>query len=193
MKEMMTDSGTTDRLKIAPDSAGQRFRAQLQCLSDQWKNNGLPSALELDRVANQLEADKKKGGIQGIWRQKPMMVTATIDDGLGQGLNIIHRYAAVLGLKIHPLGLMQPPEKIIEACLHHRPRFLGMTVLQLDSDDDIARISRQLPPETTLIAGGPVFKFDTDMAARCGIHFVAANVACFIDFICGLVEKNGTK
>lgn len=193
MKETLPKPETTDRLKMAPHSAEQRFRIQLQCLSEQWGKNGLPSAQNLDRVAHQLEADKKKYRIQGIWRQKPMMVTATIDDGLGQGLNIIHRYAAVLGLKVHPLGLMQPPEKIITACRRYRPRFLGMTVLQLDSDDDLARISRQLPPETVLIAGGPVFKFDTDMAARCGIHFVAADVAHFIDFMCRQVEKTWTR
>lgn len=193
MKEIMPKPKTTDRLKIAPPSAEHRFRIQLQGLSQQWKTDGLPSAQELNRVAQKLEADKKKYRIQGIWNQKPMMVTATIDDGMGQGLNIIHRYAAVIGLEVHPLGLMQPPEKIVTACHKHRPRFLGMTVLQLDSDDDLARISRQLPPETMLIAGGPVFKFDTDMAARCDIHFVAADVAYFIDFMCRQVEKNWTK
>jgi methylmalonyl-CoA mutase cobalamin-binding subunit len=190
MKEMMPRPETTDRSKLAPHTAEQRYRIQLQCLSKQWKTNGLPSAQELDRVAQKLEADKKKYRIQGIWGQKPMMVTATIDDGMGQGLNIIQRYAAVVGLEVHPLGLMQSPEKIVTACRQHRPRFLGMTVLQLDSDDDLTRISRQLPPETMLIAGGPVFKFDTDMAARCGIHFVAVDVAHFIDFMCRQVEKN---
>jgi hypothetical protein len=75
-------------------------------------------------------------------------------------------------------------------CRLRRPRFLGMTVLQLDSDDDLARISGQLPPETLFIAGGPVFEYDPDMAARCGIHFTATDVAHFIDFMCRQVEKN---
>ncbi len=58
-----------------------------------------------------------------------------------------------------------------------------MTVLQLDSDDDLARVGHALPARTRLIAGGPVFKFDPDMADRCGIDYVAPSVAHFVAYL----------
>lgn len=180
----MTTQGTA--------SAREKFRIRLQNLSKAWRNSGLPSNQELVSIARQLDVDKKKHGIQGIWSSPPLMVTATIDDGLGQGLEIIHRYAAVVGLEIHPLGLMQTPGKIVAECRARKPHFLGLTVLQLDSDDDLAYIGHHLPCKTRLIAGGPVFKFDTEMARRCGVHFIAPDVAHFVDFMCRQVEKNET-
>lgn len=181
---VMTTQGTV--------SAREKFRLRLQNLSNTWKKNGLPSNQQLVSIARQLEGDKKKHGIQAIWSSCPLMVTTTIDDGLGQGLEIIHRYATVMGFEIHPLGLMQTPEKIVAECRARKPHFLGLTMLQLDSDDALAYIGHHLPRKTRLIAGGPVFKFDTEMAQRCGVHFVAPDVAHFVDFMCRQLEKNRT-
>jgi hypothetical protein len=160
------------------------FRSQLQSLSQEWLCNGTPAYQELDTMAVQLEKMKKALAIKGIWTEKPLMVTATLDDGLGQGLRTIHRYGDIIGLEIYSLGLLQTPETIIAACRRLRPRFLGLTVLQLDSDDDLGQIGKSLPRETSMIAGGPVFQYDPDMAQRCGVVAVCPNVAHFIDFMC---------
>jgi hypothetical protein len=162
------------------------FRQQLQNISERWRRSGLPSTQTLEAVARQLEEDQKKGGFEGLWPHRPLMVTATLDDGLGQGLAIIQRFAVVAGLQVQPLGLMQTPERIITACGQLNPYILGLTVLQLDTEDQLAQIGRHLPPRTRFIAGGPVFRFDPDMAVRCGIDFVAPSLTHFIDFLCRL-------
>ncbi len=111
------------------------------------------------------------------------MITATLDDGLGQGLEIIRMFSETTGLEIIDLGLLVTPEKIITACEKNNPDLLGLTVLQFDSEEDILMISRNLPSKTKIIAGGPVFMADPEFARRTGIHFTAKNVAWFIRFL----------
>jgi methylmalonyl-CoA mutase cobalamin-binding subunit len=111
------------------------------------------------------------------------MITATLDDGMGHGLAIIERFATVLGMTVEKMGLLQEPEAIVTRCRTKIPDFLGLTVLQLDSDDDLARVSQGIPKKTCLIAGGAAFRHDPELADRCRVGFVAKNVAFFIDFI----------
>ncbi len=111
------------------------------------------------------------------------MATATIDDGLGHGLEVIEKLAEGAGVRIHSLGLLQSPESIVKACLELSPRLLGLTVLQLDSDDWVAEIVRGLPPSTLLVAGGPAFQYDADFARRTGTHVVVKNGAAFLQFL----------
>ena len=108
------------------------------------------------------------------------MVTATLDDGLGQGLAIIEKYAVAVGIRLIPLGLMQTPEAVIDACRRHQPDFLGLTILQFDTEDDLTCIANHLPRKTRIVAGGPVFAGDPDFAGRTGTHYAAKNVADFL-------------
>ena len=119
----------------------------------------------------------------GLWALAPLMVTATIDDGWGHGLEVIEKLAQATGVIIHSLGLLQSPESIVNACLELNPRLLGLTVLQLDSDDWVADIVRRLPPSTLLVAGGPAFQYDEDFARRTGTHVVVKNGAAFLKFL----------
>jgi hypothetical protein len=159
------------------------LRGKLQVLHRQWIRDGLPTRQQLENVAIELELWKKNNRVAGLWDPRPCMLTATLDDGMGVGLAIIERYAAILGFYVIHLGLLQKKETIVDACLEHRPDFLGLTVLQLDSEDDLAYIGSRLPQRTKLIAGGPVFAFDPEMAGRCHICFVARDLAHFIDFL----------
>jgi methanogenic corrinoid protein MtbC1 len=111
------------------------------------------------------------------------MVTATIDDGWGHGLDIIHRYATVAGVSIHPLGVLRLSEEIVDVCNARRPDILGLTVLQFFSDDDLIHISANLPKKTRIIAGGPVFTADPDFAVCTGVHHVAKNAAAFLELL----------
>lgn len=163
----------------------EQLRDKLHSLSREWIARGLPSADALRQAAVELSAWKDTHGVQGIWERSPQMVTATIDDGIGQGIEIISIYAQLAGLQVDPLGLMQAPDHIIYRCKKQRPAILGLTILQLDSDEALAHIGHHLPPETALVAGGPVFKFDPDMAQRCGVTYMAANVADFIGYLLG--------
>ena len=42
-------------------------------------------------------------GTQGLWASPPLMLTATLDDGLGQGLAVIEKFAKAIG---HPAGFL---------------------------------------------------------------------------------------
>ncbi len=133
--------------------------------------------------AAKLEEWKRRKRVHGLWRTPPHMITATLDDGMGQGLAIIERFASVLGITVENMGFLQKPEAIVTRCRTQVPDFLGLTVLQLDSDDDLARVSQGIPKKTCLIAGGAAFRHDPELADRCRVNFVAQNVAFFIDFL----------
>jgi len=161
-------------------------------LSRDWQSNGLPSRSGLEKAAGDLREWKLKTGCSGLWDIPLLMITATLDDGLGHGLEVIRMFSEVAGLDNLDLGLLVTPEKIITACRKSKPDLLGLTILQFDSEEDILMISRNLRSKTRIIAGGPVFTADRGFARRTGIHFTAKNVAYFIDFLLQFegVERN---
>ena len=160
------------------------YRTKLSDLAARWKNGGLPGREELESTARSLFSWKEKAGIDGIWAASPpMMVTATIDDGIGQGLQVIHHFAAAIGLPTHYLGLLQSSQSIIDTCRTLQSEYLGLTVLQFDSEDAIKEIAAGLEGQTCILAGGPVFKLDTDFADRAGVGVVVGSAAEFIQFL----------
>lgn len=161
----------------------KQLRVKLAQLSEKWQSKGLPSRSEIEKAAGDLQDWKVKTDCSGLWRIPPQMITATIDDGMGHGLEIIRMFSKAAGLEIIDLGLLVPPEKIISECKKAEPDLLGLTVLQFDSEEIILKISGNLPPKTKIIAGGPVFQSDKGLARRAGIHFTAKNVADFIQFL----------
>jgi methylmalonyl-CoA mutase cobalamin-binding subunit len=119
----------------------------------------------------------------GLWPSPPLMLTATIDDGWGHGLEIIEKLAAAIGIRVQRIGLLQSTGRIITACREQSPDFLGLTVLQFDSDDTVAEIARNLPPSTLLIAGGAAYQYDDDFAERTGTPVVIKNGAALLRFL----------
>jgi methanogenic corrinoid protein MtbC1 len=126
---------------------------------------------------------RNQAGAGGLWPHPPRMVTATVDDAMGQGLELIHGVARMTGIDLHPLGLLIPPEDIVSACRKIEPRWLGMTILQFDSEPIIADIRKSLPAATQLIAGGPLFRADPELAERCGIDAVLPSAAAFAAYL----------
>ena len=161
----------------------QAFQTEVGKLAERWLGNGLPSRQGLERSAAKLHALRKKMGVQGLWKAAPCMITATLDDGLGQGLAIIEAFATAIGIRLISLGLMRRPEEIVNACCRHKPAFLGMTVLQFDTEDELRAIAAQLPSSTHIVAGGPVFTGDPEFAARTGCHYAARDVADFLRYM----------
>lgn len=150
----------------------------------QRKDRSLPSHNELIAIGEDLRDWKEKENIPGLWgKNRPEMITATIDDGMGQGLKIISLYADVAGLAVIPLGLLLSAETIIDACNARHPAILGLTVLQFDSEETLTEISRGIPKDVKIVAGGPVFTADTEFAGRTGVHVVAKNVAYFLEYL----------
>ncbi|WP_319522525.1 cobalamin-dependent protein [uncultured Desulfosarcina sp.] len=164
-----------DGYKIFHDAVGET--------ADGWLKNGLPSRQVLEESAARLLHLRQELKIPGLWEHPPCMVTATLDDGLGQGLGIIEKFAAAIGIRLISLGLLQPAAAIVDACRDEKPDFLGMTILQFDTEEELTAIAGQLPKKTRIVAGGPAFTGDPDFADRTGTHYAARNVAAFLRFM----------
>ena len=164
-------------------SSVTRFREELTALSSSWRRKGLPSHATLNAIGAELLSKRRESGGTGLWRTAPLMVTATIDDGLGHGLGLIHKFADAVGLRVHPLGLLQPTQRIISTCQKELPDFLGLTVLQFDSEPDLITIRRGLPAGTLMLCGGPLFNVDPEFGKRCGLDHVAAHVGDFLEIL----------
>lgn len=161
------------------------MRDRVSDLLQQWFRRGKPSREDYLEMARELEAMRRQSAWGGLWPQPPSMITATLDDGWGHGLDIIEALAAAVGVAVHSLGVLQSPETIVQACRERQPDLLGLTVLQFDSDDALIRITRSLPPVTTLIAGGAAYRYDPEFAERTGTHAVARDGIAFLRFLLG--------
>lgn len=159
------------------------LRRKLEQLLEEWQNQGMPGRHTLHEQARALAAWKRANEIRSLWGEARRMATATLDDGWGHGLQTIETYAALAGLEVHSLGLEQPPERIIAACGLLRPDILGLTVLQFDSEENLALICRSLPAETCTVVGGPIFRADPELAERAGVDHVARHVGDFLQYL----------
>ena len=163
--------------------AGDEFRNKVDHVARDWCTHGLPSHQVLDETAQDLIQLKARLGTHGLWLDSPTMLTATMDDGLGQGLMVIEKYARTIGMQVIALGLMKSAQEIIDACWQHRPEYLGLTVLQYDTEDELKTIAEGLPAKTLIVAGGPVFSGDPEFAERTGTHYAARHVGDFLRFM----------
>lgn len=165
-------------------SAGvSAMRDRVLVMLQDWARRGKPTRETYLRGARNLEALRRQSQWGGLWPRPPMMVTATLDDGWGHGLEIIETLAAAVGVAVHPLGVLQSPAAIVKACRERKPDLLGMTVLQFDSDEGVKQITASLPPMTTMIAGGAAYRYDPAFANRTGTHFVARDGRAFLHFL----------
>ena len=73
-------------------------------ISRKWISDGLLSRQVLESTAEALTQWNRDRQVSGVWPNRPLMVTATIDDGIGQGIQIIECYAKVMGLRVQHLG-----------------------------------------------------------------------------------------
>ena len=159
------------------------MRDRVTDLLQQWSRRGKPTREDYLAMARELEAVRRQSEWGGLWPQPPLMLTATLDDGWGHGLDIIEALAAAVGVAVHSLGVLQAPATIVQACRERQPDLLGLTVLQFDSDDALIHITGSLPPATTLIAGGAAYRYDPEFAERTGTHAVARDGIAFLRFL----------
>ncbi|MCP4686835.1 MAG: hypothetical protein GY859_02230 [Desulfobacterales bacterium] len=159
------------------------MKKKLKELLEEWRANGAPSRSGLQAAAVALREWRSERCGGGLWENPPLMVTATVDDGMGHGLELIHQWASVIGLRVHPLGLLRPAGEIIAVCRDLRPHFLGLTILQFDSDETVKKIRQGIPAATRILAGGPALFADPDFAHRAGVEFTAKNAAVFLEYM----------
>ncbi|WP_373499263.1 cobalamin-dependent protein [Desulfococcus sp.] len=165
------------------EPAAASLRRKIIEIVDALKTTRRPSRNELLSAAEKVLAWKRESGAESLWPRPPLMVTATLDDAWGHGLEVIHLYGEVAGLSMIPLGLLKPPKEVIRACAAHQPDILGLTVLQFDTEEALVEIRNSIPKKTRIVAGGPLFGADPDLARRAGIDFVARNAAAFIEYL----------
>jgi len=164
-------------------SDSERLSLKIREVLEILRQTAHPSRTFFTDEARKLLEWKDTHGISGLWDEPPLMLTATVDDGWGHGLEVIRLYAAAAGVRVHHLGLLCTPEFIIEECLKHEPDILGMTVLQFDTEDALAMIREKIPVKTQIVAGGPLFRADPEFAHRCGIDVTAKDAAEFMSYL----------
>jgi methylmalonyl-CoA mutase cobalamin-binding subunit len=159
------------------------FAREIRRQLDDWRDRGLPGHDGYLAAAHRLTNWRRRHGTAGLWRRPPTLVTATLDDAMGHGLAVIEAVAEAAGLNVLPLGVMRSVETIAGACRRTRPDLLGLTVLQFDTEPDLADLCRRLPPKTRVVAGGPVFTGDPELAQRCGVHASPRHAAAFLAYL----------
>lgn len=165
------------------ETDGTTLRRHLEALLERWQRQGLPGRQGLTAAAGEVERRRRDTGLAPLWQRPPLMLTATLDDGFGFGLEVIEAWARALGLEVQPLGLLQTPEAILEACWELRPALLGLTVLQLDSAEALVEVGRGRPEETAVVVGGPIFASCPELAEQANLRLVARSAADFVRFL----------
>jgi len=141
-----------------PDRYGSDTRTVLTRFYSIIANDPSYSRAEIYMAGEQLLAWRDNKKIEGLWSRPPIMLTATIDDAIGQGLRIIHLFSRLAGIDIREQGLMRSPETIVEQCCIQKPDLLGMTILQFLSEEVLCDIVDSIPSRIRVIVGGPIFK-----------------------------------
>jgi hypothetical protein len=164
-------------------AAAPSMRNILEELSQVLHADGSWSRAEIFQAGGILLDHKNALSIKALWPSPPHMITATLDDAVGQGLAIIHLFSRLAGVDLKPLGLMQSPENIIDACRQSLPDILGMTILQFHSEETLFEIIDNLPSRTRVIVGGPIFKTMSTQELEHKEYLVLNDVRHFIDFL----------
>jgi hypothetical protein len=177
---MPADAGPSRSSMVLDD----RLRHRIQGLLAVWAcQPHSPSRQDYLAAAAALESWRRDRPEAVLWSVPPVLLTATLDDGWGHGLEVIEALASAIGVRVARLGLLKTPEAILAACRRAPPDLLGLTVLQFDSDTAVAAIRGGLPPETTLVAGGAAYRYDEDFARRTATPVVARDGAAFLGFL----------
>ncbi|MCX7822585.1 MAG: hypothetical protein N2260_03970 [Syntrophobacterales bacterium] len=123
-----------------------------------WEREGVPPRWTLIEQLKKLSDLRKSLGISSVLSSPFRFITATLDDGWGLGLEIIHRACDVLGIDYTFLGLLKSPEEIAKACSNEMPDAVGVTVIQEETLDKLLYLRRLLPDRIEIFAGGSGLK-----------------------------------
>ncbi len=152
-------------------------------LLEGWESNGLPGTETIKAQARDLTAWRTAESIGALWQRPPVMIGTTIDDALGQGIEVILALAEALGCRTRFLGLRKPVADIVEAGRKEDADMVGVTVLRFDEETALTELRRKLDARILLIAGGPAFRADPEIADRAGVDFVGKSAAHFLRFL----------
>jgi hypothetical protein len=69
---------------VRTHQGAEQLRHKLRRVCDRWIAEGLPSREVLERTTDALERWKQSHQIVGIWPLRPLLATATLDDGMAR-------------------------------------------------------------------------------------------------------------
>ncbi|MEK6194040.1 MAG: cobalamin B12-binding domain-containing protein [Deltaproteobacteria bacterium] len=159
------------------------MRRILEELSQVLRADKSWSRAEIFRAGEILFDRKKASPVKDLWHSPPTMMTTTLDDAIGQGLQIIHLFGRLAGVDVKPLGLMQSPEDIISSCRQQMPDILGLTILQFHSEETLCEIIANLPSHIQVIVGGPIFRSMGLEKLDAKDYLVLKDIKHFIDYL----------
>lgn len=160
-----------------------RLLTRIQTILATWQQTGVPPRATLYETVDALMQWRREEGLPGLWNNPPRMLGATLDDGWGHGIQLILKYAEAIGVETEFSGLLLSWEQIVDACQSQPTDILGLTVLQLDTEDLLIALRAHLPSRIKIVAGGPVFAIDPELSERVGIDAVAKDAAEFINIL----------
>jgi len=162
------------------------FIASVRKKLENWEKIGIPPRWTLLGELKELQNLRVSLGLSSAIENPPRFLTATLDDGWGLGLEIIHLACDALGIPYTFTGLMKTPEEIIASCTSDLPDIVGITVIQEDSVEKLLHLRRLLPQNIPIFAGGPglkdAIKDAIEMSSKEKLVIVK-NVAHFINII----------
>lgn len=115
---------------------------------------GIPPRWTLVEELKKLVELRQTLGVSSITPAPFRLLTATLDDGWGLGIEIIHHACDVLGVHYTFLGLMKSAQDITRSCEIEKPDAVGVTVLQEDTIEELLLLRRLITAETQIFAGG---------------------------------------
>lgn len=145
------------------------FTNAVRELARSWRENGVPPRRQLREQLRDLQESRRQLGIASLRETSAAIVTATIDDGWGHGIETVALCARALGLAVHELGLEVRPGEIAAACHALQPRYLALTVLHMESEAKLRQVVRNMPARTDVIVGGAFVQNVPDALERLGI------------------------
>ena len=161
-------------------NARRMFRREVEQLLHHWQSDGPPPRWRLREQLKDLKANRQTLGIPSLWAVPPAIVTATLDDGWGHGIETVALCARALGMTLHTLGLLVPPSEIAAACRRLRPDFLALTVLQVESKEALQLITDQVSPATQVFVGGALVQSCPQAFNRPNL-LAASNLTVFVE------------
>ncbi len=140
---------------MAVASDRERFLDMLEERLRRWRAQGLPPRWSLLQELQELVALRSSLGVRHPLGRFLHLLTATLDDGWGMGIDMIHHACGVLGLSYRFVGLAKTPEEVVLHCRGERPDVVALTVLLDDTVAMVKHLRAILPGSIPLFVGGP--------------------------------------
>lgn len=158
------------------------FIASVRKKLESWEKSGIPPRWTLLEELKELQNLRVSLGLDSVMENPPRLLTATLDDGWGLGLDVIHLACDALGIPYTFIGLMKTPEEIMATCVSNPPDAVGISVIQEDSVEKLLHLRRLLPRNIPIFAGGPGLKDRIEVPSEEKLVIVK-NVAHFMKLI----------